>query len=76
MESNADSCKTLIRERYSLAKEHKSQQLEYHRKKQKERKKIHNNKQSKRTNRNQQLELKKSTPICSNRWRLKSQSSW
>jgi len=38
MESNGDSCKTLIRERYSLAKELRSQQLEYHRNKQKERK--------------------------------------
>ena len=35
---DGDSYKTLIRERYSLAKELRSQQLEYHRKKQKERK--------------------------------------
>ena len=37
---DGDSYKTLIRERYSLAKELRSQQLEYHRKKQKERKRF------------------------------------
>ena len=44
--SNGDSCKTLIRERYSLVKEFRSQQLEYHRKNE-EKKDTYNNEQSK-----------------------------